>query len=92
MRERDRLRIERVRHDQAVVHEAAARVRAAPAEGVLAGLTEPETAQGLAELLDVLADELDTVPTPIRDHAVRVCRELTDDTMDDPTRRRTRRR
>lgn len=84
-----------LRADTDVVTRAAGIVRAAsdrtgPAR--LAGLHAAATTGRLAELLELMAGRLDVVPEQMRDHIVRVAREITGDGMDLPGVRRTRRR
>lgn len=85
-----------LRADTDVVTRAAGIVHAASdrtGPDRLAGLLHTAATTGrLAELLELMAGRLDVVPVQVRDHIVRVAREITGDGMDLPGVRRTRRR
>ncbi|GAA2850200.1 hypothetical protein GCM10010472_04070 [Pseudonocardia halophobica] len=88
MNERQLRAIEKLRADQAIVSATADRVR-----GGLLPMPDPERyRQPLGELLDALAEHLPHVDPPVREHAVRVCRNAFGDRMDQPGTRRSRRR
>jgi hypothetical protein len=70
----------------------AAVVRAAPAAGRWAVLSEPVAAELLGSFLDSAAEHLDVMDGQLRAHVVRVAAELVGRPMDQPTIRRTRRR
>lgn len=90
--EREYRRLDQLRADQAVIRAAAEHVRREPERGTTAALSEPHVAEACGELLDLFADGLDGFDDQLRRHVARVARELTGAPMDQPTRRRTRRR
>ncbi len=92
MNEREYRRLDQLRADQTVIRAAAEQVRGEPARGTTAALSEPHVAECCGELLDLFAENLDRLDDQLRRHIARVARELTGAPMDEPTRRRTRRR
>ena len=78
--------------DATVLRRAAAFLREDPGRGHYAGLACDEDALALAALLDVLAADIAHVDPAVRWQAVEACRVVLGETMNDPHRRRTRRR
>ena len=91
MNAQERRRLDTLRADRDTITRAAEWLRTSPDRSHLAGLNQGAYAAGMAELLDALAAQLDQNPR-LREHAVRVCRNLLGDRMDEPRTRRTRRR
>lgn len=91
MNTRDRRRSDALRQDRDVVLAAATALRHEAVQSHYAGLSRPETAFGLASVLEVLALRIGEQPPDVRAHVVRIAREMTGRGMDRPAVRRNRR-
>ncbi|MFP5071844.1 hypothetical protein ACLFMI_19550 [Pseudonocardia nantongensis] len=92
MNAHERRRLAALRADRETVLAAAEALRHQAVQSHYAGLARPETAFGLASILELLALRIADQPPDVRAHVVRIAREMTGDGMDLPTVRRNRRR
>jgi hypothetical protein len=85
-------RIDTARAEADLLHQAAARLRDDDWREPLAGLSDHETGEALAELLDVLADHVIDLDAAVRWQAGEGAKLITGQPMAAPSVRRTRRR
>jgi hypothetical protein len=85
-------RLDAARAEADLLHEAAARLRDDDWRESLAGLSDLQTGAALAELLDLLANHIDTLDAAVRWQASEGATLITGRPMAAPTVRRTRRR
>ncbi|MBC3194747.1 hypothetical protein H7X46_27220 [Pseudonocardia sp. C8] len=93
MNAHERRRLSALRADRETILAAAAALRRDAIQAHHTGLlARPEQAFGMASILELLALRTADLDPHVRDHVVRIAREMTGDGMDRPTVRRTRRR